>query len=767
MELLTSFFKNSRKSFVGDMKRATALCTVLLIGLWGISLLETGNAEARIVSNGDSDDEDLPEITENPQGTRIGEWQYKVDEHHYYIKGEGDDWYLAEPSHPSGDSSTDSDSSGSPPPIVSSPPTDLSGSNGTGEDSDGSFSPDTYESSSNLEPTCTSSSLPMFNDFERWVWYNRQWWPDTTNGGGMTGPMSPSGVSDPQPTRQSGHDGRYCLRLSYDFPSDKWCGFFMYGNDGEPDSGADKTLDVSNYTDISLWVKKAPYTDAPEPPAPDPMKVELEDKQGNKHGVYVYMCSGFSHDSLPEGWTRAVIPLDTFSGVNLSELRLVNLVFDVPGEEGETYGAADIDTVKFLNRSDSYKYPSGLVVDVFNDGAAPNELGGNAGVAKPSGSSASIEETYVKDSYEGLGALKLTYDRKNDWVGYWSEVNKNVSNYNSLRFFLKGVGGGEKFKVELNDSYNNKGTVPISEISGFSNGAPSSWEEVAIPLEAFEQDGVNLSSLQEIDIVFDTSPDSGSILIDQIKFSKNTAPPLVNEKPNGWISEIDPQIADEGESITFKGSGNDPDGEIVKYEWESSIDGVFKTGSSLPVEFTYSSLSPGEHTIYFRVKDDRGDWSEKDSKSLTIESQNQTPVADFDYSPTSPTVNDVIQFTDQSSDSDGTIESWSWDFDDGSTSSLENPSHQYTEEGTYNVSLTVTDDDGATDNTETALQVTPTNGYPNWDVNRDGKINVGDLTLIGQHWGETGSDHWIRADVNGNGEIGVGDMTVIGQNWTG
>lgn len=64
-----------------------------------------------------------------------------------------------------------------------------------------------------------------------------------------------------------------------------------------------------------------------------------------------------------------------------------------------------------------------------------------------------------------------------------------------------------------------------------------------------------------------------------------------------------------------------------------------------------------------------------------------------------------------SSDSDGTITSYAWNFDDGTTGSGESTIHSYTQPGTYNVTLTVTDDDGATDSaSDTATATDPGTG---------------------------------------------------------
>jgi PKD repeat protein len=53
-------------------------------------------------------------------------------------------------------------------------------------------------------------------------------------------------------------------------------------------------------------------------------------------------------------------------------------------------------------------------------------------------------------------------------------------------------------------------------------------------------------------------------------------------------------------------------------------------------------------------------------------------------------------FTDSSTDSDGTVTGWSWTFGDGTTSTTRSPAKTYAAGGTYTVTLTATDDDGAT-----------------------------------------------------------------------
>lgn len=85
---------------------------------------------------------------------------------------------------------------------------------------------------------------------------------------------------------------------------------------------------------------------------------------------------------------------------------------------------------------------------------------------------------------------------------------------------------------------------------------------------------------------------------------------------------------------------------------------------------------------------------------------NIAPTANF----TSSCTGLSCTFTDASTDSDGTIASWSWNFGDGGTSTVQNPSHSYAAGGTYTVSLTVTDNGGATGAKSQTVTVTAPSG---------------------------------------------------------
>ncbi|ETR68386.1 MAG: hypothetical protein OMM_10580, partial [Candidatus Magnetoglobus multicellularis str. Araruama] len=168
------------------------------------------------------------------------------------------------------------------------------------------------------------------------------------------------------------------------------------------------------------------------------------------------------------------------------------------------------------------------------------------------------------------------------------------------------------------------------------------------------------------------------------------------KQPVATINSINPTSAKISETIYFSGYGNDPDGgSISAYEWRSSIDGQLSTQSS----FSTSNLSAGNHTIYFKVRDDENIWSTSDEYEITIlQEQCPFPEAAFTTNIHTGELPLEVQFTDQSvATQNKSIISWEWNFGDGSESFEQNPVHIYNIAGTYTVTLKVKNYCGAQD----------------------------------------------------------------------
>jgi parallel beta-helix repeat protein len=207
-----------------------------------------------------------------------------------------------------------------------------------------------------------------------------------------------------------------------------------------------------------------------------------------------------------------------------------------------------------------------------------------------------------------------------------------------------------------------------------------------------------------------------------------TIEPKPNNKPIAYIDEITPISAKQGQTILFRGHGSDIEGPIIAYKWISSKDGSISTASN----FSSTELSIGTHTIYFQVKDMGNEWSKQVTSTLVIEKNsssgdptNQAPTAEITGSYQGET-NKALTFDGSgSSDNDGSVTAYLWDFGDEMLGTGISPTHTYTTPGTYTVTLQVTDDDGATNTTSTSVTVVQSTSHGD----NLGSISVFDIEI--------------------------------------
>jgi len=131
------------------------------------------------------------------------------------------------------------------------------------------------------------------------------------------------------------------------------------------------------------------------------------------------------------------------------------------------------------------------------------------------------------------------------------------------------------------------------------------------------------------------------------------------------------------------------------------IDTILISSIALPGSTSMRVRSRFNQTINSNQSCNNFTWGETEDYTLIMQTNNQPPIANFSSDKTI-TCNGIINFIDQSLN---VPTSWSWDFGDGNNSNLENPTHAYTADGIYTVSLTVINNYG-TDSKTTSNYIT-------------------------------------------------------------
>ncbi|MGC9308863.1 MAG: PKD domain-containing protein, partial [Thermoplasmatota archaeon] len=237
-------------------------------------------------------------------------------------------------------------------------------------------------------------------------------------------------------------------------------------------------------------------------------------------------------------------------------------------------------------------------------------------------------------------------------------------------------------------SWSTSDNIGVDTVSYKLNGYDSSWITTSDSSKSYTDlaDGSYTFQVRATDAAGKSTISSKSFTVDT-----NTPPTASFTYSPSGPTDLD--------AISFTSTSTDTDGDIVNYTW-SFGDGTKAYGATA----THAYEDNATYTVKLTVEDDKGD-TDTETKQITVANEPPTAVIRTEPAEKAGIDEEILFNSTLSSDEDGTIASYAWDFGDGNTSTLANPTHAYEEGGDYTVTLTVTDNDGDTGTTTVTLTV--------------------------------------------------------------
>ena len=235
-----------------------------------------------------------------------------------------------------------------------------------------------------------------------------------------------------------------------------------------------------------------------------------------------------------------------------------------------------------------------------------------------------------------------------------------VSLYNSGGGLLQSNNGAEILSASLSGNFTHPGTYFI-KVNGVGKGDPLNGGY----------------------------PDYGSLgqyfISATVQSPTNLQGPTAQANTIGYTPNYAPI------NVSFSSVGSNDDGTIVSYNW------LFGDGSGADAQNpVHEYQAPGEYTVSLTVTDNDG---LSDQALVAVSVLNRAPVAAIAASPLTGQAPLQVNFSSTGSQDDDLQSniSFNWDFGDQTSSTEAMPTHLYTSAGEYTVTLTVTDNLGASD----------------------------------------------------------------------
>jgi len=260
--------------------------------------------------------------------------------------------------------------------------------------------------------------------------------------------------------------------------------------------------------------------------------------------------------------------------------------------------------------------------------------------------------------------------------------------------------------------------------------------------------------------------------LSNIKITTPQGNPTVYNLTNGMVKINDPPVltpinnrtVNEGMLLSFNLTGTDLNGDTLSYSVSNMPSGATFDLATNTFVWTPTFFQSGTYPdVHFEVTD--GDLAFFENITITVINVNRPPA--FTAIPLNGSIfneTDIIYISANATDLDNDTLSYSIKIDNTqvSISSSYNWTTNYSDAGNHMINISVSDD---TELVSKTISVYINNASPRYDVNEDGIVDIGDITIIGQHFNEVTTPPYPRYDVNMDSVVNIADMAVAGQHF--
>lgn len=324
-----------------------------------------------------------------------------------------------------------------------------------------------------------------------------------------------------------------------------------------------------------------------------------------------------------------------------------------------------------------------------------NEVNGNI-------TEATLQFTIHSD--DGSGTVTVFKGSSNEWTESDLSDTTAPEIENELGSIVKEykIGTTELISLSANEMAADRSTLILSHLGG-NDLAFASKEHVQ-------------SIGPKLVVTYSVPVGSEEIVIEETTTEETTAEETTaeetlneesseNEEPMAF-ADATPSSGKAPLEVTFKGSNSSDDIKIESYSWDFK-DGNVETTPD-PVH-TFTEI--GEYEVELTVTDEQG-LTNKDTVIITVtEDENEAPKAIANVTPVSGEAPLKVTFTGSNSTDDKSIASYAWKLNPGAANAADFD-YTYTSPGTYEIVLTVKDENGLTDTTTLTVTVTEPSNMP-------------------------------------------------------